>query len=282
MRAETNINVKPPYQPQSLDLQVKSIEALSRGLKVLRAVQAEEAISLADVHRLTGIPRATLLRILKTLCDDGWLIRHPLTKRFTAQPVAAAHNMEAWHGAFSQLCAPYRAALERQTPWPVNIAVPDGSQMVILDAASSCSLTPNYHALGYRPSMIDSAVGRCYLAFCPQPERQSILRRLERSGAMGSLTKEELQSVLAQTRTQGYSLKTRRRQGKNSVSDYGAVALPIRLHGATIGAITMVWLPEVVMESDILSRHLSAMGDAVKAIESALITAGIQHPSQLA
>ncbi|MBL0283610.1 MAG: helix-turn-helix domain-containing protein, partial [Zoogloea sp.] len=46
---------------------MKTIDALSRGLDVLRSLEERRGQSLAELHRATGIPKASLLRILETL-----------------------------------------------------------------------------------------------------------------------------------------------------------------------------------------------------------------------
>ena len=46
---------------------VKSIRALERGLDVLQALQTGPGAGLKDLHEITGLPKATLLRILRTL-----------------------------------------------------------------------------------------------------------------------------------------------------------------------------------------------------------------------
>ena len=51
--------------------QVKTIRALARGLDVLQLLQRAGAQRLQDLHRETGLPKASLLRILKTLMEQG-------------------------------------------------------------------------------------------------------------------------------------------------------------------------------------------------------------------
>lgn len=48
-------------------MSTKTIRALDRGLDVLRIIQESKAVSLNDLHLATRLPKATLLRILKTL-----------------------------------------------------------------------------------------------------------------------------------------------------------------------------------------------------------------------
>ena len=146
---------------------VKSIGALSRGLAVMHAVEESSALTLAELHLRTGIPKASLLRILKTLIESGWVIRHELERRYA--PAAAPGNSGAaaqWRARLSALAAPVRVTLEKRVPWPTDLAVRDGSTMLILDAHRPInSLAVNYRVLGFRPAMLVSSLGRCYLAF---------------------------------------------------------------------------------------------------------------------
>ena len=48
---------------------VKSIRALERGLDVLQALRMGQSAGLKDLHEITGLPKATLLRILRTLIE---------------------------------------------------------------------------------------------------------------------------------------------------------------------------------------------------------------------
>ena len=54
---------------------MKTIDALSRGLDVLRGLEERRGQSLAELHRATGIPKASLLRILETLEQSGFAWR---------------------------------------------------------------------------------------------------------------------------------------------------------------------------------------------------------------
>lgn len=56
----------------------KQIRALARGLAIVNAIdRASGPISLGELHHVTGIDRATILRILATLEQEGWVRRPP-------------------------------------------------------------------------------------------------------------------------------------------------------------------------------------------------------------
>lgn len=103
----------------SISSGVKSITALRRGLDVLLAIQQSSAVTLAELHRQTGWPKASLLRILKTLQETGWVGSATRPKRATCQrrrPGETGRGVAA-RARLSALSAPARAALQRRVPW---------------------------------------------------------------------------------------------------------------------------------------------------------------------
>ena len=54
---------------------MKTINALERGLDVLRKLDERHGQSLAELHAATGIPKPSLLRILDTLEASGFAWR---------------------------------------------------------------------------------------------------------------------------------------------------------------------------------------------------------------
>jgi IclR family transcriptional regulator, mhp operon transcriptional activator len=211
---------------------MKTVNSLLRGLDVLLAIDSSSAATLTELHRQTGIPKASLQRILKTLREAGWVERNDLEMRYvrSVQP-GAFTAQEQWRAQVSTLSAPLRWALQKKIPWPLDIAVREGVSMLILDAhRPSNGLSVNYRVLGFRPHMLVSSLGRCYLAFCPDQERQSILSTLARSKrAFDQLAQEsdELNRELTQAHRQGYATRKQAATGLDSPEHFGALSVPI-------------------------------------------------------
>lgn len=62
------------------------LQSLRRGLDVLAAVNLKTAVTIADIARQFSLPRTTAQRILTTLQREGYIARHPATKRYTLTP----------------------------------------------------------------------------------------------------------------------------------------------------------------------------------------------------
>lgn len=258
---------------------VKSVDALRRGLMVMHAIEQSSAVTLAELHLQTGIPKASLLRILKTLIESGWVVRNELERRFmpAASPGDSGPHSH-WRSRLSALAAPVRATLERRIPWPTDLAVRDGTSMLILDAHRPINgLAVNYRVLGFRPSMWVSSLGRCYLAFCPDEERRTLMALLARSSALAQdrtfLREDAIQRLIATGRTQGYCSRDPSELGSESPERFGAIAVPVFAGDQLLASLSCSWLPKVTDEPSIVAQCSNALRDAAQLIgERALIS----------
>lgn len=262
---------------------MKTVNALLRGLEVLLAIDSSSAATLTELHRQTGIPKASLQRILKTLKEAGWIERNELESRYVRSAAPGATGPQVlWRAQVATLSAPMRSALQRRIPWPLDIAVRDGTSMLILDAhRPSNGLAANYRVLGFRPHMLVSSLGRCYLAFCPDPERRSILTALARSKrSFDQLSKEpgEIQSLVSEARRRGFATRQHSVTGVDSPENFGALSVPIFSGDALVACLSCSWLPGVASEPDISVPYLAGLRMTAEAIGQRLQAAGIGAP----
>jgi IclR family mhp operon transcriptional activator len=265
---------------------VKSVDALRRGLLVMHAIKQSSAVTLAELHLQTGIPKASLLRILKTLIESGWVVRNELERRFmpAASPGDSGPHSH-WRSRLSALAAPVRTSLERRIPWPTDLAVRDGTSMLILDAHRPINgIAVNYRVLGFRPSMLVSSLGRCYLTFCPDEERRSLLALLARTSAIAQnrnlLREDAIQRLIATGRTQGYCSRDPSELGSESPERFGAIAVPVFAGDELLGSLSCAWLPKVTDKSIIVTQCLGALRDAAQLIGERAQIAHVRPPER--
>jgi IclR family mhp operon transcriptional activator len=243
----------------------KRVEALARGLEVLRVVQAHPGCSLHELHGRTGVAKATLLRSLRTLEDGGFVSRRLADGGYLSVPGGDDSPLV-------EAAGPSLEALSRAIAWPTDLGVREGSAMVVLESNRRLSpIRVNRQALGARPHMLWSAMGRAYLAFCPAQEREDILGALCASNApedRAARDRRKVERLLAQTRERGYGV----RDAHYGVLDLAlarqvsAIAVPVR-HGARVLAcLNCVWLIDVLDEAEVVARHLEVLQDAAQSI----------------
>lgn len=253
---------------------IKRVEALARGLRVLADVRARSGASLHELHLRTGLSKATLLRLLRTLEDGGFVVRRLADGAYLPAERSA---IEAPPGAsrwlpLTRAARPSLEALGRAIPWPTDLGVRDGLAMLVLESNRRLSsIAVNRYALGVRPHMLWSAMGRAYLAWCPDAERDEILTALRASKApedRAARNSRAMARLLAETRRRGYAVRD---PGYgvldiNSRGRVSAIAVPIQRGEGVIACLNCVWLQEVQGEQDVVARHLDALRQAAAEI----------------
>lgn len=240
------------------ELQVKSIRSLARGLKVLQLVQASGAVSLHDLHRMSGIPKASLLRILKTLIEQGMVWQRIIDEAYIASYSLSelANRMDA-EIRLVEVASPILESLSDAVKWPSILAVPRRTHMEVLETNAPRSY---FHHIplgpvGFQINMLRSATGRAYISFCEEPMRQAILDALKRSSRKGDMLARNdatVRKIIEETRALGYGLRTPDFGGNfdesRRLSDDGreSIGVAIRVGQHVPGAINVTWAKRVM------------------------------------
>ncbi|WP_238364148.1 helix-turn-helix domain-containing protein [Mesobacterium pallidum] len=194
-------------------LQVKSIRSLARGLEVLQLLQTSGALTLHDLHRLSGIPKPSLLRILKTLREQGvvWqrMVDDAYVPSYSLTELAGRMDRES---ELTEVASPVLAQLADAVKWPSVLAVPRLTHMEVIETSASRAYIDNMPLgpVGFRVNMLRSASGRAFLAWCEAPIREAILDRLRRSDNPGdrlARSADYVARALDETRAAGYGLR---------------------------------------------------------------------------
>jgi IclR family mhp operon transcriptional activator len=261
---------------------VKTIRALERGLDVLQVLQATNSAGLHDLHRSTGLPKATLMRVLLTLerrglvwqrmADGAYLPSHTLQER--ARPLDDEHRLV-------EVASPILERLVRRVDWPSILAVPRLDYMEVIETNRPRSYFHHIPLgpIGFRINMLRSATGRAYLAFCGEAERGAVLARLRASNQPGDALARNpawVSRVMNETRRQGYAVRHPDFGGHydkpRSEWDDGrnSIALPIMAGSSVIGCLNLTWIAKVATVQQVVTRHLGSLRDAVEEISRAM------------
>lgn len=245
---------------------VKSIRALDRGLDVLETVREGGDATLNDLHLRTGLPRATLLRILKTLEERGW-IQSGLDRGvyYLGPRMHATARANGRRRPLAELAVPILNGLGRKVVWPSDVSVCRGDAMLILESSRRNSpFVINRKAVGRRPRLLKSAMGRAYLAFCPADERERLLDMLRRSAHPDDKPvsmRAWVDRLLSETRAQRYGV---REPGYwAGVDDYGdevsSIAVPVMSGERVIACINLLWVTSAMSVEAFARKHLAAL-----------------------
>lgn len=262
-----------------------SVESLVRGLRVLRHLQSDGALSFMELQRLTALSKGALTRSLNTLRHEGWIAKRLIDNRYqvcaSTQPQTRSDSIQEQLAA---LAAPVIARMQERMIWPSDISVCDGDCMVILDSSRALSpLRLNRKVVSARPTMLWSAMGRAYLAHCPTSERRRILVRLRKSARPDDAIagdRARVARLLRETRRQGYGV---REDGYLSPDNkfpgqLSAIAVPVFVGTEVLGALSCVWLTAVATRAQIVERHLAGLQAAARQIGARFDDHGFRRP----
>jgi DNA-binding IclR family transcriptional regulator len=187
-----------------------TVSALERGVAVLRCfTETRRVLTSTELSKLTGVPRPTVTRLASTLVTLGLLQQEPDGDRYMLGPGVVSLARVFLAGLDVRAIArPRMQALAETVGGSVYLAVPDGLDMVLIEACRprSTMLAPRLD-VGSRVPMANSALGRAYLWALPRPERQALIEslRLARGSDWGSL-EGGLQRSLADADRLGYTI----------------------------------------------------------------------------
>ena len=245
--------------------QVRSIASLKRGLEVLSLLQARDGVLLRELHEASGVPKASLLRVLKTLIEHRWVRRRAADGAYLAAvpPQGPAERDARSVAASRPLAAEVLAGvlrdLRQTLAWPSDVAVRRGGAMRVIDSNRSA------YGRVWRPSvvgedvdMLESAMGRAYLAFSSQEVSRALIDELLAPGSMRARRRELLERELLATRRRGIGSRDRLYAGPDSHHgrQLSAIALPILVNDQVLACVSCVWSTGQASHAEVVEQSL--------------------------
>ncbi|HYF59694.1 MAG TPA: IclR family transcriptional regulator [Burkholderiaceae bacterium] len=194
--------------------------------RVLRALSSPAPLRLADVAAATGLNKATVLRLLDTLVEEGFARRDPETRRYALGDEAAVLGiaMQRRHHV-----------RERARPWLVRLAGASGDTVLLSTRSgveSVCidretgdyPIRANYLDVGSRRPLGVGGGSLALLAWLPDDEIAAILDEVEPTLAerYPRVGRRLIEDTIAESRRTGHVLLL-----DVVIERMGAVAVPI-------------------------------------------------------
>jgi DNA-binding IclR family transcriptional regulator len=193
-----------------LNARPDTVSALDRGLALLNCFgEGQQNLSAAELARVSGIPRPTVIRLAATLVAHRWLTQETVGEgyRLGAGVVSLAQRFLAGLDIRAAARAPMQALAET-TGGSVYLAVRDGLEMVLIEAcrARSTMLSARLD-VGSRVPLPNSALGRAYLGAVDDATRLQLMDSLRLSrGSDWNALDAGLQVALKSYRHKGYCI----------------------------------------------------------------------------
>lgn len=155
------------------------VQSLARGLAVIRAFDAEHpALSLSDVARRTGFPRAAARRFLHTLVTLGYMRTDGREFALTPRVLELGFS---YLSALSlpDVVQPHLERLSQEVGESVSAAVLDGADIVYIARVPTRRIMSVRITIGTRFPAAATSMGRVLLAHLPALERERVLEATE-------------------------------------------------------------------------------------------------------
>lgn len=261
-----------------------NLQLIQRVLAVLEHFNNSQISTVRRVSAACDIPESSVVRILETLCVEGYLFHisrrggYAVTSKITT--LSSGFHGSSW---LVERLKPLLDELTHKHMWPFSLAVLDRDVMVV--RYSTIPLSPFAHVkttLGKRMSLVDWAHGRAYISFCGSPERRHLARLVAASPEHRQA--EILNDVwnwrrmIMRTRRRGYGLRC-----DEIDPTTGTIAAPIMLgHGRVAATLAMTFFRRAVNDRKIAiyaTALKSAAAEAATIVQREIEVAGLA-PSQ--
>jgi IclR family transcriptional regulator, mhp operon transcriptional activator len=271
------------------EYKVKTIRALDRGLEVLEFLHKARSASLHDLYLATGLPKATLTRVVVTLEKRGliWQRIHDgaYMSSHTFQLRPPQMNDENF---LVEMASPVMERLCKKVNWPSTLLVPRLDYMEVIETNRPKSYFSHIQIgpIGFRVNMLRSASGRAYLAFCSDSERAAVIQRLKASAQGGNYLAHRpimFNRVITETQKLGYGVRAADFGGhfdktrSESDDNRDSIAVPIWAGNEVLAIINLTWMHKSATLDQIVKTHLHALTEASNEISKKLM---MQRPNE--
>ena len=213
------------------------IEALARGLDVIRAFQPQRPVmTLAEVAKEAGLARPTARRVLITLQELGYVRSHGtgfvLTPRVLELGMAYVRSTGLW-----EIARPHLEELSERTGESCSVAQLDGSDIVYVARVAVPKIVTLAVQIGTRFPALPTSLGKVLLSALTSEEVDRVLAEPTRSGLepRWQPERDERDAALREVRARGWALTD-----EHLAHGIRSVAAPLRDgHGRVFAAVNV-------------------------------------------
>jgi IclR family mhp operon transcriptional activator len=250
------------------------VTAVVRAFEVLRLINQLEHASVAEIHRNTGYPKATVLRMVETLMSAGYVARVEGTTTYapTGKCLLLGSGLRT-QARMTAKATPILNSFRRKIGWPSDFGLFDGDAMVIAATSREFGVLSLNRRPGARAPLLLSALGRAYLAFCPEESRRKILETLRQSSNhLDAAARNHVAAtrMLDETRSRGYSLTDKGYLETTYEGAIWGIGVPILADGQVVASMNVMFLRSALTLKSGIATLLPPLRQAAKKIGAEL------------
>lgn len=183
------------------------VSALARGLLVVQTIVQNGPLTVGDLASSTGIPKATVSRLVGTLMGAGYLRQQQGSTLCRLGPAFLATG-NAYLGDLDirTMLRPDLLEIANLAGAKVNLGVRSGNEIFVIDSIRPRNaVILSYIEIGARMALSTSAGGRAYLASLADQTRSEVLAELQAAhGPAWHAIAKRLEAAFSEYREFGY------------------------------------------------------------------------------
>lgn len=254
----------------------KQVVAVARALEVLRVINSLGSAAIGDIHKQTGLDKATIVRLVETLISEGYVVKR--NDKAAYVPGRKVLGLSSGFSRQDDLTRKGALILEKyhtEVSWPLTLTVCDQEAMRIVEAYRTVRGLTMLRDADYRFPLLVTSPGRAYYAFLPEEERDKIRIRLttlpDPSGwNRMAHDREAVNAMVADVREKGYALSDKDFMDYQYEGMLWGVALPLAGKDGVHGAVSTSILSHVHARGEALETYLPVMRRIAQEITEAV------------
>jgi IclR family mhp operon transcriptional activator len=233
----------------------QEVKSLKKALRALTFLNCHGESTVTEVACAIGVPRTTAHRLLETLAKEGYVEKqnHSNIYRLTSM----VQKLSSGFGGSDlvvELAKPLINRVGGYILWPLALATPQGCDMMVRIATDhDTPVAIDRYLIGFRTPMLHAPAGLCYLAFCEDGVRESVLNLVRRNSSAEEQQRHpdaDLDFTLEQTRRLGYC-HIRFAQYRE-----GGLAVPVFAENRVVGGIVMRYMKASMKGHQVEERYV--------------------------
>lgn len=210
-------------------------------MNILRLFEDFDALSLNEILELTGSPKTTVLRMISSLQEMGFLSKRKDRKYMLGLSLLHYGQLVVQRLDYRKIALPMMYELRDKINEAVNLAIPDGEEVMYVEKVDTSQMVRVYVQVGRRAPYYAGADPRILLAFMEENKLNSYLEtvKLTKIASRTITDKETLRKVLESCKQLGYSISF------SELEDgAAAIAAPIYNHTGNVVAALSITGPD--------------------------------------
>lgn len=225
------------------------IKSLEKGLNIISLLsQHDSPLKLEELVKISGLRKTSCFRILQTLTRSGFALKDKDTGGYFIGPRIISIGLTALENrGIRELALPFMKEIRQKTGATVNLAIPNGSDVIFVERLQSAHIVEGNLRVGSRLSIHLSSMGKAILAHLPETEANSVLKqiRFERKTEKTLASIRALKKEMKEIRAAGFAVNN-----EELATGLFAIAVPLLNHtGVAVAGLNISFL---------LARHSQA------------------------